>query len=129
MGSFLDVLPTFAALAAAPLPADRVLDGYDLSPVLRGAAASPRKSYFYYRSATLQAVRSGPYKLHFFTRPDGNDERPRPVDPPWLFDLDQDPAEQYDIAAERPGVVAELLRMAAEHRRGVDPAEDQLAKR
>jgi len=129
MGSFLDVLPTFAALAAARPPDARVLDGYDLSPVLRGTAASPRKTYFYYRSATLQAVRSGRYKLHFFTRPDGNDERPRPVDPPWLFDLDQDPAEQYDIAAERPDVVAELLRMADEHRRGVEPAEDQLAKR
>src|SRR5262249_55882626 len=91
MGSFLDLLPTLAALAGARLPAGRVLDGYDLSPVLRGQGPSPRKSYFYYRSATLQAVRSGPFKLHLLTRPDGNDEPPRKVDPPWLYDLDQDP--------------------------------------
>jgi arylsulfatase A-like enzyme len=128
MGSLLDVLPTLAVLAGAPLPGGRVLDGYDLSPVLRGTGLSPRRSYFYYRSATLQAVRSGPFKLHFFTRPDGNDERPQRVDPPWLFDLDQDPAEQYDLAAERPDVVAELRRMADEHLRGVEPAEDQVAK-
>jgi arylsulfatase A len=129
MGSLLDVLPTLAAVAGAPRPAGRGLDGYDLSPVLRGRGPSPRRTYFYYRSATLQAVRSGPYKLHFFTRPDGNEEPPRPVDPPWLFDLDQDPGEQYDIAAERPDVVAELRRLAGEHRRGVVPVEDQIAKR
>jgi len=74
-------------------------------------------------------VRSGPYKLHFFTRPDGNDEPPRPVDPPWLFDLDQDPGEQYEIAPERPAIVAELRRLADEHRLGVVPVEDQIAKR
>jgi len=129
MGSLLDVLPTLAALAGAPRPEGRVLDGYDLTPVLFGRGPSPRKSYFYYRGATLQAVRSGPFKLHLFTRPDGNDERPRRVDPPWLFDLDRDPSEQYDIAAERPDVVAELRRRADEHRRGVRPAEDQIAKR
>src|SRR5436189_203184 len=82
----IDGLPTLAAVAGVPLPAGRVLDGYDLSPVLRGGGPSPRRTYFYYRSATLQAVRSGPYKLHFLTRPDGNDEPPRRVDPPWLFD-------------------------------------------
>jgi len=129
MGSFLDLLPTLAALAGARLPAGRVLDGYDLSPVLRGQGPSPRKSYFYYRSATLQAVRSGPFKLHLFTRPDGNDEPPRKVDPPWLYDLDQDPGEERDIAAERPDVVADLRRMAEEHRRGVARVEDQIAKR
>jgi arylsulfatase A-like enzyme len=129
MGSLLDVLPTLAALGGAALPAGRVLDGYDLSPVLRGRGPSPRRTYFYYGGATLQAVRSGPYKLHFLTRPDGNAEPPRRVDPPWLFDLDQDPGEQYDIAAERPAIVAELRRLAAEHRRGVVPVEDQIAKR
>ena len=129
MGSFFDVLPTLAALAGAPLPPGRVLDGYDLSPVLRGAGPSPRRTYFYYRSAALQAVREGRFKLHFFTRPDGNDEPPRPVDPPWLFDLDQDPGEQYDLAADRPEIVAALRRLADQHRRGVQRGEDQVAKR
>jgi len=45
------------------------------------------------------------------------------------LDLDQDPGEQYDIAAERPDVVRELRRMTDEHRRGVRPVEDQIAKR
>jgi arylsulfatase A len=129
VGSFFDLLPTLAALAGAPLPSGRVLDGYDLTAALRGTGPSPRRTYFYYRGATLQAVRSGPFKLHFVTRPDGNDEKPIPVDPPWLYNVDQDPGEQYDLAAQHPKVVAELRRLADEHRRTVQPVEDQIAKR
>jgi arylsulfatase A-like enzyme len=129
MGAFFDLLPTFAALAGAPLPTDRVLDGADLSPVLRGTGPSPRRTYFYYRGSLLQAVRSGPYKLHFVTRPEGHDMKPEPIDPPWLFNLDHDPSEQFDVAAAHPDVVADLRRLAEEHRRSVVPAEDQIAKR
>jgi C-terminal region of aryl-sulfatase len=97
MGSFFDLLPTLASLAGAALPAGRVLDGHDLGPVLRGTGPSPRRDYFYYRGSTLQAVRSGPYKAHFFTRLEGHDQSPHPVDPPWLYDLEW------------------LARMAADH--------------
>ena len=85
--------------------------------------------YFYYRGSTLQAVRSGPYKAHFVTRLEGHDQSPHPIDSPWLYDLDQDPAEQYDIAKERPEVVAELRRLADAHTRGVLPVADQIAPR
>jgi arylsulfatase A len=129
MGSFFDLLPTFAALAGAGLPRDRVLDGDDLTPVLRGTGPSPRKTYFYYRGALLQAVRSGPYKAHFFTRLEGHDQSPQTVDPPWLYNLDHDPSEQFDVAREQPGVVAELRWLAEEHKRGIVPVEDQIAKR
>jgi arylsulfatase A-like enzyme len=129
MGAFFDILPTLASLAGAPLPADRVLDGGDLTPVLRGTGPSPRHDYFYYRGSTLQAVRSGRYKAHFVTRTEGHDQSPRPIDPPWLYDLDNDPSEQYDVAREHPEVVARLRAMAAEHTKGVVPVEDQIARR
>src|SRR5688572_18018885 len=48
MGSFFDLLPTFAALSGVPLPGDRVLDGGDLTPAFRGTGKSPRREYFYY---------------------------------------------------------------------------------
>jgi arylsulfatase A-like enzyme len=129
MGAFFDLLPTFAALSGAALPADRVLDGGDLTPALSGTGPSPRQAYFYYRGSTLQAVRSGPYKAHFVTREEGWDQSPRPIDPPWLYNLDTDPAERYDLAAERPDIVGALRRLAEDHKRGVEPAEDQIAKR
>src|SRR5688500_18981804 len=129
MGAFFDLLPTFAALASAPLPADRVLDGGDLGPVLRGTGRSPRREYFYYRGATLQAVRSGPYKAHFVTRLEGHDQSPHTIERPWLYNLDQDPEERYDIAIEKPEVVAALRWLADDHKRGVVPVEDQIAPR
>ena len=129
MGAFFDLLPTFARMAGAALPEGRVLDGGDLTPALTGTGASPRRDYFYYRGSTLQAVRSGPYKAHFFTRLEGHDQSPHAIDPPWLYDLDRDVEERYDIAREKPEVVARLKRMADEHARGVAPAEDQIAPR
>jgi arylsulfatase A-like enzyme len=129
MGAFFDLLPTFASLAGAPLPAGRVLDGHDLTPVLRGTGPGPRQTYFYYRGSTLQAVRSGRHKAHFMTRLEGHDQSPKAVHPPWLFDLEVDPAERYDVANDHPGVVAALRKMADEHARGVGPAEDQIAPR
>ncbi len=63
----MDFLPTFARLAGATLPTDRVLDGHDISSLLTGeqtVANSPYERFFYYRSGELQAVRSGKWKLH-----------------------------------------------------------------
>jgi arylsulfatase A-like enzyme len=129
MGAFFDLLPTFAALAGATVPTDRVLDGADLSPVLRGTGPSARQTYFYYRGALLQAVRSGPWKAHFFTRPEGHDKVPEAVDPPWLYNLDHDPSEQFDLGRKHPEIVADLRRLAEEHKKTVVPVEDQIAKR
>ena len=129
MGAFFDLLPTFAALSGARLSADRVLDGGSLVPVLTGKGSSPRSTYFYYRGSTLQAVRSGPYKAHFVTREEGWDQSPKPLDPPWLYNLDVDPAERYDLAAERPDLVAALRKLADQHKLSVVPVEDQIAKR
>ena len=59
----MDLLPTFAKLAGAELPNDRVIDGKDIWPVLTGNEKSPHEAFFYHRQDTLEAVRSGPWKL------------------------------------------------------------------
>ena len=49
----------------ATLPADRKYDGFDLMPMLTGTTdKSPRQEFAYYNGLTLEAVRSGPWKLH-----------------------------------------------------------------
>ena len=68
-GGTLGLLHTFCSLAAVDLPADRVYDGGDLSARIRGTGPSPRKSVFYYRGDVLYAVRNGPWKMHFRSRP------------------------------------------------------------
>ncbi len=67
-GSTLDLLPTIAAITGATQPGDRVIDGYDLSPVLFDGKDGPRNEMFYYHGEECYAVRSGMYKAHFKTK-------------------------------------------------------------
>jgi arylsulfatase A len=60
--SHMDWLPTFATLGGGKTPADRKIDGIDLSPLLLGQTGSfkARDTFYYYRGFKLEAVRSGP---------------------------------------------------------------------
>jgi arylsulfatase A len=134
IGSELDVLQTFAALAGIPAPRDRTLDGYDLSPTLRGKASSPRQTLFYYQGATLNGVRRGPFKIHRELaegrgRGGSGASAANETDRWELFNLDVDPSEKIDLAQSRPDMVADLLRLSQEHQKAVVAVEDQIAKR
>nr|XP_048680246.1 arylsulfatase A isoform X3 [Caretta caretta]XP_048680332.1 arylsulfatase A isoform X3 [Caretta caretta] len=128
MASTLDILPTLAALAGVPLPSVP-LDGYDLSPVLFGGGKSPRQMMIYYPSSPSNqlgvfAIRYGKHKAHFFTQgslqsgttpdPDCHGLAPlTPHEPPLLFDLEADPAENYNLL-EGGAVGPEVLRVLKE---------------
>ena len=92
----MDLLPTFVAAASADLPADRVLDGVDIGPVLAGKPASRRDFFWQFRG--YSAVRSGDWKL-VRARAEG----------PWeLYDLKQDVGERHDLAGTHGQVVGDL---------------------
>nr|XP_020659409.1 arylsulfatase A [Pogona vitticeps] len=128
LASTLDVLPTVAALAGVPLP-NVTLDGYDLSPVLFGNGKSPRQTMFYYPPAPSEllgvfAVRYKKYKAHFFTQgafhsgmtPDADCHGTALLtahEPPLLFDLDSDPAENYNLL-QGSSVAPDLLAVLKE---------------
>ena len=125
----IDLLPTLAALAGAPLP-DQPIDGRDVRPLLFGTpgAASPHEAYFFYQGRNaLHAVRSGDWKLVFPhrslttqgepRRTDGRPSRHLPVDVPLaLYHLRDDPGETKDVAGEHPQVLARLQRLADQAR-------------
>ena len=122
LGSGLDLIATAASLSGAALPRDRVINGMDLSPALRGTGPSPRNELFYYWDSELRAIRRGRYKAHFITSGAYGDGLPRTEHPvPLLFDLALDPGEQRNIAAAHPEIVADLVAAAAAHRRTVTP--------
>lgn len=98
----MDLLPTIAAAAGAPLP-DRTIDGHDLTGVLSGTGPSARESFCFYAGTTLAAVRSGRWKLHLA-------RFGQPVEE--LYDLVDDVGETVDVAAEHPEVVAQLHALA-----------------
>ena len=130
LGSELDILQTFASLAGAPVPTDRVLDGYDLSPTLKGNGPSPRHSLFYYANTgagVLSAVRRDSFKAHFVV-PGTDGATAGPVNPQ-LYNLDEDPSEKFDLAATRPDVVAELRALADQHAKTVVTVKNQIATR
>jgi arylsulfatase A len=119
----IDLLPSVAAIIGADLPAHR-LDGLDILPLMTGApkAATPHEGLFFYWNNGLEAVRSGNWKLHFPHSyrtlgglPGGSGGIPtkyRTAETGLaLYDLDRDPGESRDVAAEHPDIVERLRRL------------------
>jgi arylsulfatase A len=120
----MDFLPTFAALANAELP-KHTIDGYDIGPLLFGEAnaKSLYESFYYYWGNGLDAVRSGPWKLHFphsyrsLTGEPGKDGNPagytqQSVKELELYNLDDDVGEQTNVIGEHPEIVEKLQQIA-----------------
>jgi uncharacterized sulfatase len=111
--SGVDVLPTIAGLLGLPLPADRVIDGADLSALLRGGEAPDRLLYYYSQSGvSLDAVRDQRFKYHRRrgVRAIGLTETIDMKAPqgPLLFDLENDPQESYNVVDRYPAAAARL---------------------
>ncbi len=129
-GATMDLYVTALKLAGAEVPSDRELDGYDIRPALFGQGPSPRDVIFYYRGTTLYAVRKGLYKAHFVTQDAyGPNRKVERHDPPLLYHLGIDPGEHWNVAAEHPDVISEIRQIADEHRKTVEPVENQLERR
>jgi len=126
LASTMDLFVTAAKLAGATVPSDRVIDGYDVSPVLFDAEESPRHEMFFYRGTELMAVRNGPWKAHFQTRAGYGQPKADVHDPPLLFHLDHDPEERFDVAKDHADVIAEIHQLVDDHRAALNPAPTQL---
>lgn len=61
----IDVLPTILAAAGVDVPADRIIDGENIWPLLTSPhAKSPHEAIFGMQGPNLMIVRSGRWKLH-----------------------------------------------------------------
>jgi arylsulfatase A len=97
----IDILPTLVKLGGGTVPADRKIDGRDIWPLLAGdaGAKSPHDVFYYIRGFKLEAVRSGPWKLH--------------LQKGELFNLSTDIGEATNVADANPEVVTRLRALAA----------------
>ena len=97
----MDLHPTLAAIGGAALPADRRIDGKDIGPLLFGEpeATSPHEAFFYYKRDSIEAVRSGRWKLHVRKDDQALEE---------LYDLEADIGESTNLYAQHPEVVRDL---------------------
>ncbi|XP_077120422.1 arylsulfatase A-like [Ranitomeya variabilis] len=148
LASTLDILPTIASLAGAPLP-KVPLDGYDLSELLFSGEKSPRNTFYYYPSSIdprrgIHALRMGKYKAHFYTQGAFHSETTPDPDchvtallkehnPPLLFDLETDPAENYNllnpvIPEELEPIVNEILKERERFLKSMTYAKSEINK-
>jgi arylsulfatase A-like enzyme len=119
--STLDLLPTFARLAGAPIP-ERTIDGRDITPLMLGkrGVTSPHdeRGFLYYHMDQLQAVRSGPWKLYLpLDKKYINLARKTAAAKLELYNVRHDVSETREVSAEHPEVVRRLLSLAEAARR------------
>jgi hypothetical protein len=109
LASSLDILPTLAALTEKPLPADRKIDGLDISRLLTGEAETVREDFLYYTMrGRLEGIREGDWKL-LVRQPDPKQTTEASAKPEvLLFNLVDDLGERNNLAATRPELVERL---------------------
>jgi arylsulfatase A-like enzyme len=132
----MDWLPTFAQLAGAPIPGDRVIDGRSLVGVLEGRGERAPTPFYYFslripfgdQRPAIGAVRDGRWKLKL-PQSGWYPELLEPLaraehysHPQMLFDLETDPGEQRDVSAEHRDVVERLSDEIARFDAALDPA-------
>ncbi|HMJ61675.1 MAG TPA: sulfatase-like hydrolase/transferase, partial [Bryobacteraceae bacterium] len=121
LASLMDVFPTVTKLCGGKLPA-APLDGIDMWPLLAGGQESrDRPPLLYFNNWNLQCARWKNWKLHVARH---NTAAYAPAPPggihnfqlarPELYDLDNDADESYDVAPERPEIVAKIQAQIAE---------------
>ena len=123
----IDILPTFAKLAGTQPPQDRIIDGRDIWPLMTAEpnAKTPHDSFYYYWAYGLEAIRSGPWKLHLpheyqMLAIPGKDGQPGKYERTKielaLYNLTSDVGEQTNVAEKNPEVIQRLLAIAEEAR-------------
>ena len=139
VAGLIDLLPTFAALAGGKPSGKNKIDGVDIWPVLSGQSnSSPHDALYYFLWGSLEAVRSGPWKLAIADQKDAGDGGEFPgtdsaegstrknikaragnafvtasIIAPRLYNLDSDIGETSDVAVQHPDEVSRLKDLIA----------------
>ena len=107
----VDIYATAAAAAAADMPADRIMDGVDLTPYVTPDVTGVKRmesphEYLFFRGGAAQAVRDKRWKL-VVSAPPAPAGTPQPPRKEWLFDLTAE-GERVDLLAKHPQVASRL---------------------
>ncbi len=130
LSSTMDMLPTFAALAGTTAPQDRIIDGQDISPMLLGCGSAHShyddRGFYYYFMGQLQAVRAGDWKLYLpLAEKQLNLRGDMDITEPMLYDVRHDLAEEREVSAQHPEVVARLMGLADSARADIGDMDRQ----
>jgi uncharacterized sulfatase len=103
-----DFLPTLAALSGAGLPPNVTLDGRDMSAVWHGARHQPPRELVLFDNEKVAAIRYGKWKYVGRAYYRDHEVPLRQLGYDYLFDLEQDPAEDYNLASAFPDIVRDM---------------------
>jgi arylsulfatase A len=119
----IDLLPTLADWVGAELPTERKIDGLNIRPLITGGPdeKTPHDALYFYWGGHLEAVRSGPWKLHLphsYRTLAGRDGGTGGIPTKYqqaqiglsLYNLDDDIGETKNMAQEHPEVVEQLMQ-------------------
>ncbi len=102
----IDIMPTLAAATGASLPEGVEIDGKNLMPLATGTGSISRANdALFWSSGYYKVVRAGGWKLQV----NGRQQKS------WLFNLNEDPTEQTNLAASEPEKRAELHALIDAH--------------
>jgi arylsulfatase A-like enzyme len=107
----VDLFPTLARVAGAPMPTDRPIDGVDQLDFLLGKSEkSAREGFVYYIKTELRAAKWRDWKMHFVweTEPNAGANH---LETPYLFNLVQDPKEETDVSSTQGWVRGPVRKM------------------
>lgn len=125
----VDFYATFAALAGAKLPSDRLLDGANLLPLFEGKSSLDREAIYWhfpgyldgpvprgrdpvFRTRPVSVIRKGDWKLHLYHEEwllDGGREKLASNRAVELYNIADDQGETNDQGASNPSKRDELL--------------------
>ena len=102
----IDIMPTLAAAANAPLPKDVAIDGKNILPLALETGTVERKNdALFWQAGYTRVVRAGDWKLQVEGRRNKH----------WLYNLAEDPTEQVNLAETRTDKLETLIALLDEH--------------
>jgi arylsulfatase A len=127
--STLDLYTSLLKLVGQEIPKETIYDGKDISNLFLGKVSekSALEPFFFYGSKKLHAIRKGEWKLHVHTSSQTKREY-FAGKTPLLFNLNEDPSEQYDLAEQFPEIVNELLQEIEIHKNEIKAQPDFFQK-
>ena len=119
----IDIFPTCLRLAGLNSPPDRIIDGKDINGLLTAkSGSSVHETLFFYHQDELEGIRIGRWKYfrninHYVypvpvdkeTKPLGRMGRGRLGKWPLLYDMENDPGENYNVIDTYPEIGRRML--------------------
>ena len=107
--SLTDLYATFAELVGEEVPTGTAPDSISLLPILAGDSTTRGQPLVHHYGTGVFVLRDGPWKLLFGRGAHTPDEKLVPWGKPWLlYNLDDDPGERNNIAADHPEVMERM---------------------